>query len=186
MGVGAPTPRSRTGVLALHASARPLGGKNRRRPEVRLVPDLRSENFLIDRLQQPLERQRFGFRNGRNVACSGHPGEHHGVSEFPHNLVSLEIAGLKLQLFQRQGYERSREPLIGSGAPLGDLERNSSSISIGQLSSSQQCATQSALRRVACLHVRQCCRFFCWRSATKSSSRYRSSSFHSTVRSSAR
>src|SRR6187401_69353 len=50
------TPRSRTGVLALHASSRPLGGENCRIPEVRFVPDLRSENFAIDRCQQLLER----------------------------------------------------------------------------------------------------------------------------------
>ena len=105
-----PVPHSRTGVLALVAFARSFNGENRRIPKVCWVPDLSFKNVAIDRHQQPLERQWFGFRNSRNDACSGHPGKHHGAGKFPSNLVSLNITGLKLQLLQRQTQKSFKMP----------------------------------------------------------------------------
>jgi hypothetical protein len=79
-------------------------------PKVCSVSDFGLENVAIDRRQHPLERQRLRFRSGWNGPCSGLPGEHHGASEFPRNLVSLRIAGLKLQLLQRQGQQGLKKP----------------------------------------------------------------------------
>ena len=105
-----PSPPLTDGVLALVAFARSFNGENRRIPKVCWVPDFGFKNVAIDRHQQPLERQWFGFRNSRNDACSGHPGKHHGAGKFPSNLVSLNITGLKLQLLQRQTQKSFKKP----------------------------------------------------------------------------